>query len=72
MQIKMLETALGSPDGVQVNTYEAGETYELPEILADAFLGDRVAETVEKPAGKPAGKGKAAKDAGASPENKQD
>jgi hypothetical protein len=69
MQIKMLETAQGSPDGVQVNTYEAGETYDVPEILADAFTGDGVAESAEDAKPK---RGRASKDQGAAPENKQD
>jgi hypothetical protein len=71
MQIKMLATALGSPDGVQVNTYTAGETHDLPEVLANAFLGDRVAERLDAPAKPAAAKARAkTKNAGAAPENK--
>lgn len=36
--IKMLETRTGSPDGFALNTYQAGEVYDLPDLLAGYFL----------------------------------
>jgi hypothetical protein len=44
--IQMLETQLGSPDGIEVREYEEDETYELPDRLADIFLEQRWAEEV--------------------------
>ena len=38
MKIRMKETKLGSPDGVQVIDYQKGKTYDLPERLAGAFV----------------------------------
>jgi hypothetical protein len=36
----MMDTRPGSPDGIQVNVYRAGEVYDLPQRLADVFLSD--------------------------------
>lgn len=36
--IEMLKTSRGSPNGVIVNTYEAGEVYDLPIDLAVVFV----------------------------------
>lgn len=76
MLIKMLKTTRGANDGVTIASYEAGETYDLSETLAGAFLADKVAEhadakpaTKSKPKTKPAA---ASKDAGAPPENKSE
>ena len=33
----MLETRTGSPDGFDLISYKAGETYELPDLLASHF-----------------------------------
>lgn len=38
MRIRMTTTTKASPDGIQVNTYEQGRTYELPEPFARIFL----------------------------------
>ena len=38
MKIVMTETKKGSPDGLKVNTYEKGKTYEIPEELAKVFV----------------------------------
>lgn len=83
MRIKMLETSLGASDGVNVRPYQAGETYDVSETLANAFLGDQVAEPtdapaaadhydvhVAAPAAKPKAKQRATKNTGAQPENK--
>lgn len=40
----MLETKDGSPNGAIVKTYVKGETYSLPEDLADAFESEGWAE----------------------------
>lgn len=69
MRIKMLQTSFGASDGVTVRPYQAGETYDVSQTLADAFLGDRVAALADQPA-KPKAKPKATKNAGAQPENK--
>ena len=76
MRIKMLRTQPGSPDGVEVNVYEAGESYELPDDLAAVFLREDWAEAASEPRKTTKGrkrkaKGPAAtKDRGAAPENK--
>lgn len=44
MKVKMIKTMKGSPDGIQVNEYEAGKEYDLPEGLANNFLGQDVAK----------------------------
>ena len=44
MKVRMLETRLGSPDGIQVNEYKAGEKYDMPESLAKGFLKNGWAE----------------------------
>lgn len=38
MKIKMLETKKGSPDGINVKTYIAGQVYEIPASLANVFV----------------------------------
>jgi hypothetical protein len=78
VRVRMLRTMNGSPDGIQVNTYEAGQVYDkVPQSLADVFLREGAAEedkqragpaerkesTPEKPAAKPRG-GRARKKAG--------
>lgn len=37
-KVKMLGTEKGSPDGINVRTYEKDKTYDLPKSLADVFL----------------------------------
>ncbi len=65
MKIKMLETRMGSPDGVSVLSYSEGEQYELPDGLAQVFIAEGWAKAVD-------GRVKAnrKKDRGAAPENK--
>jgi hypothetical protein len=46
VKIRMLRTAKGSPDGIQVNEYRQGEIYEVPGRLAEIFLGENWAEKV--------------------------
>jgi hypothetical protein len=48
MLVKMLETKLGSPDGIQVNEYKKGEEYDLPSSLAQVFLDEGWAEEVKE------------------------
>jgi len=38
MKIKMLKKTQGSPNGIQVNVYEVGEIYDLPDGLANTFV----------------------------------
>jgi len=52
-KIKMLKTTKGSPNGIKVNTYIAGETYvvgtDIPEVLAEIFIKKtKTAEYVKK------------------------
>lgn len=47
MKVRMLITSGGSPDGIQINEYRAGQTYDLPEWLADIFLDVGKAEEVK-------------------------
>lgn len=43
-KIRMLVDHSGSPDGIHVNDYKAGETYDLPPRLAEIFLDNEWAE----------------------------
>jgi hypothetical protein len=63
MKIKMKHTRYGSPDGVRVDEYKKGETYDIRETLATIFLKEGWAVKVD-----PAPR--RTKDAGAAPENK--
>lgn len=47
VKIKMLVTHKGSPDGITVNEYKAGEIYEIPTGLASIFLCEGWAEEVK-------------------------
>jgi hypothetical protein len=38
MQIEMITTSTGSPDGIHVETYHAQHVYDLPPVLAGCFL----------------------------------
>ena len=62
MKIKMLETKLAAPDGFTIATYTEGETYDLPQTLAEAFICEKWAVKV---ADEPQ------KNSGAAPENKK-
>ena len=44
MQIRMLRTQRGSPDGLEVRLYEAGRKYDVPAELAAVFIGQGSAE----------------------------
>ena len=37
-RIRMLQTKFGSPDGIQVYQYQAGQLYTVPDELANIFL----------------------------------
>ena len=43
-KVRMLTTMAGSPDGIQVFDYQAGQKYDLPERLAVVFLREGWAE----------------------------
>ncbi len=62
MKIKMLKTRQGSPDGIIVNTYNSGETVDVPDELAHVFIRQRWAHKLTDPV---------VKDAGKAPENKK-
>ena len=47
MEIKMLETTKGSPDGVTINEYKQG-VRDVPEHLANLFIKRGVAKKVKK------------------------
>lgn len=47
MKIKMLETKLGSPNGIDVEKYEKGNEYEMEGHLLEVFLKHGWAEKVE-------------------------
>lgn len=54
MRVKMKDDAPGSPDGVIVNQYAAGDVYEVTEDLGNAFLAEGLAEeTKAKPTAEP-------------------
>jgi hypothetical protein len=38
--VKMTKTREGSPDGIAVQRYEAGKTYDLPAALATVFVAE--------------------------------
>ncbi len=40
MQVKMLKSDKGAPEGHTVFTYVEGEVYELPTSLAEAFISN--------------------------------
>lgn len=44
----MEQTAKGSPDGIEVNVYEKGQVYDLPQSLARIFLDAGMAEPYEE------------------------
>jgi hypothetical protein len=43
-RLAMLSTRRGSPDGIQIDTYRAGQVYDLPSDLAAVFLREGWAE----------------------------
>lgn len=63
MKVRMLQNHTGSPDGIQVLDYQAGQKYDLPESLAGVFLREGWAEedkelTLERKEDKPKGAGR--------------
>ncbi len=42
--VKISKEIKGSPDGTSVITYAEGETYDLPEELANSFISTGVAD----------------------------
>lgn len=64
MKIKMTKTTDGSPDGININTYEKGEKYDVPDSLAENFVGQDAAKKEDK------GKEKAPENKEEAPENK--
>lgn len=44
MRVRMLRTAPGSPDGIRVELYKAGEVYDLPPRLSEIFISGGSAE----------------------------
>jgi hypothetical protein len=46
MLIRMTSSRLGSPDGIVVHQYVAGEVYDLSGSLLDAFLSEKWCEPV--------------------------
>jgi len=48
MKVKMLKSALGSENGIEVKEYQAGEVYEVSESLAKDFLSLKVAEAAKE------------------------
>ena len=63
MKIKMKATRYGSADGMRVDEYKKGGTYDVRESLAMIFLKEGWAVKVDKVS-------RRTKDAGATPENK--
>jgi hypothetical protein len=49
MQVRILSTHKGSPDGVQVQVYPAGEVVDMPSRLANIFVREGWAETYIEP-----------------------
>lgn len=66
--IRMTESIKGSPDGIAVNTYEAGQSYEVPTSLATVFLEQGWGKESKPKKKKPAER--RTKNLGAAPENK--
>lgn len=50
LKVKMLTDAPGSRDGIRVEHFDAGETYEVGTDLAETFIAHGLAEAAAKPA----------------------
>ena len=61
MKIRMLKTMQAAPNGIAIVTYSEGETYDLPQNLAEIFIRESWGETL---------KNADRKDFGSAPENK--
>ena len=46
MKVRMNSTRRGSPDGIAVHEYYKGESYDLPESLAQVFVEEKWASPV--------------------------
>ena len=53
MKVRMLSSGIGSPDGINVICYKPGEKYDLPEPLANMFIGMGKAEEDKDMGGAP-------------------
>lgn len=49
MRIAMRSTQRGSPDGINVQSFAEGQTYDVPVDLGDVFVREGWAEAVEAP-----------------------
>jgi hypothetical protein len=66
MKVRMLQTRPAAPDGIHVQEFKAGETYDVPSSLAEPWLAAKVCEQDKlapgpsefKASGDPAGKKK--------------
>lgn len=47
MKVRMLKTVKGSPNGIKVQNYKVGETYDVPEALLKCFIDDGAVELAE-------------------------
>lgn len=54
--VRMIKTRAGSPDGITVNVFKEGKTYDLPMSLASVFIAEGWAEIVEEKEGKENGR----------------
>jgi len=41
LKVKIIQTVSGSPDGITIVEYKAGEIYDIPEKLAINFIQDQ-------------------------------
>ncbi len=72
MLLKMKKTTQGSPNGIAVISYIAGEKYDIVEGLAKVFLNMDIAEMVTEKENKDAGGAPSNKDAGGDKKDKKD
>lgn len=49
MKVKMLTTRLAAPDGIHVQEYKSGQTYDLPSSLSEPWIEAKVCKAVGKP-----------------------
>lgn len=49
MKVKMKQDKKGSPDGIQVIDYKEGKIYDMPDVLAEAFIDRKLAVAVKSP-----------------------
>jgi hypothetical protein len=69
--IAVTTTKAGSPDGNEVNQYRKGNTYPMPDSLADVFIAEGWGHVVDDAAvNDPLDDAPEEKDAGGAPENK--